>query len=52
MTGGSLFIFLGIVFTLYFRTYRVLDFLIISFPLFIVGMLFIIFYVLTKKKSL
>lgn len=42
LQGGALFIVLGIAFTLYFHTYRFLSsFIIISFPLFIIGVLFI-----------
>ena len=41
--GGSLFLAVGIFFTLWFRTYQRLDvFLLISFPLLLIGALFII----------
>ena len=41
--GGAIFVALGIVFTFFFRTYRELGvFLMISFPLLVVGGLFII----------
>lgn len=41
--GGAIFVALGIIFTLWFRTYRRLDvFLIISLPLLVIGGLFII----------
>jgi len=41
--GGIVFMALGVVFTLFFRTYQRLDvFLIVSLPLLVVGALFII----------
>ncbi|OGC30764.1 hypothetical protein A2346_05065 [candidate division WOR-1 bacterium RIFOXYB12_FULL_52_16] len=43
VVGGSLFLAVGILFTLWFRTYQRLDvFLLISFPLLLIGTLFII----------
>lgn len=43
VVGGSLFLVVGILFTLWFRTYQRLDvFLLISFPLLLIGALFII----------
>lgn len=52
VAGGCILIFLSLLFTLYFKTYRFFSyFLLISFPLAVVGVLFIIFYVLAKKKS-
>ena len=42
--GGVIFILLSIVFTVFFHTYKLLPhFLIISFPLIMIGALFIIF---------
>jgi len=41
--GGVIFLVLGIVFTLWFRTYQRIDvFLLVSLPLFVIGLLFII----------
>jgi len=52
LTGGIIFILLGLVFTFYFRTYQaLLNFLTISFPLIVIGALFIIFHILSEKKS-
>lgn len=43
VVGGSLFLAVGILFTLWFRTYQRPDvFLLISFPLLLIGALFII----------
>ncbi|MFA6548671.1 MAG: hypothetical protein WCT39_01895 [Candidatus Margulisiibacteriota bacterium] len=43
LIGGTLFVGLGIIFTLFFRTYQRLDvFLLISFPLLVIGALFIL----------
>jgi hypothetical protein len=48
--GGVIFIFLGIFFTLYFKTYRGLaNFSMISLPLFLIGVLFIVSAVLTRS---
>jgi len=50
--SGLVFIFLSIVFTLFFKTYNIFSyFLIISFPLIVIGALFIIYHVLEKRKS-
>lgn len=52
LIAGTIFVLLGLVFTFYFRTYEVfLNFLIVSFPLVLAGVLFIIFHILVKKKS-
>lgn len=41
--GGAIFLVLGIIFTLWFRTYQRIDvFLLISLPLLVIGLLFII----------
>lgn len=49
--GGFIFIFFSIVFTFHFKTYRFLSyFLTISFPLVIIGALFIIFHIILRKK--
>ena len=41
--GGAIFVVMGIVFTLFFRTYqRPENFLIVSLPLLIIGVLFVI----------
>ena len=56
--GGVLFILLGIVFTFFFHTYQgVISFLLLSVPLFLIGILFIlqkkpkrIKYLLRNKK--
>jgi hypothetical protein len=43
LTGGAIFVALGILFTFFFRTYRELSvFLMISLPPLVVGVLFII----------
>lgn len=48
--GGFLFILLGISFTAFFQTYQFLpNFFLISFPIFTIGMLFLIHNVLPKK---
>jgi len=53
LIGGIIFILLGLVFTFYFRTYQaLLNFLTISFPLIVIGKLFIIFHILVKKSNL
>jgi len=53
LIGGIIFILLDLVFTFYFRTYQALpNFLIISFPLIVIGALFIIFHILDKKSNL
>lgn len=52
VAGGCILIFLSLLFTLHFRTYNSLSsFLLISLPLVVVGVLFIIFHVLAKKES-
>ncbi len=49
--GGALFILLSVVFTLYFGTYKsILNFLVISFPLAVIGILFIILQVAKDKR--
>jgi len=41
--GGAIFVVLGIIFTLWFRTYQRIEvFLIISLPLFVIGIFFIV----------
>lgn len=41
--GGFLFILLGIFFTVFFRTYTAIpNFLIVSFPVFVIGVLFLV----------
>lgn len=48
--GGALFIVAGIVFTIFFNTYKdIMTFLIISGPVFLVGILFLINAVKLKK---
>lgn len=50
--GGVLFILLSIIFTLYFGTYEsLLNFLIISFPLAVIGLLFIILQATENKRK-
>ena len=50
--GGCVLILLSLLFTLQFNTYRLVSyFLIISVPLFVAGVLFIVFHVLAKKKT-
>ncbi len=51
--GGILFIALSVVFMYYFGTYEVLsDFFIISFPLAVIGLLFIVLqFAGTEKKA-
>ncbi len=52
VAGGCIWIFLSLLFTWHFNTYRIFSsFLLISFPLAVVGTLFIVFHVLAKKKS-
>ncbi len=52
VAGGCVLILLSILFTLQFNTYRyVSNFLIISVPLFVAGVLFIVFHVLAKRKT-
>ena len=47
--GGIIFILLGIIFTIFFNTYReIISFLLISLPILIVGILFLINHF--KKK--
>lgn len=49
--SGYVFLFLGIVFTLFFRTYLRLDvFLLISFPPLLIGILFIAAHFLKKGE--
>jgi hypothetical protein len=51
LIGGSIFILLSIAFAFFFRTYRsVPAFLGITFPVALVGILFIIFDLAAKKK--
>ena len=41
--GGILFILAGIIFTLFFRTYQqIMSILLVSFPLFLIGFLFLL----------
>lgn len=48
--GGTLFILLGMIFTLYFKTYtRLSFFLAISGPVFLIGILFLVGSIITKK---
>jgi hypothetical protein len=48
--GGASFIVLGLIFTFYFNTYRMMvSFLIISIPIFIIGILFIFFPFISKQ---
>ena len=48
--GGVLFILLGLIFTLFFNTYRhPLTFLLISGPVFLIGLLFLISKLKVKK---
>jgi len=50
--GGALFILLSAVFTLFFRTYESLvNFLIVSFPLAVIGLLFITYHAVENKKK-
>lgn len=49
--GGIAFIILGLLFTVFFNTYQELvGFLIISLPVFVIGILFLISHKLNKKK--
>lgn len=51
LIGGSLFILFSIAFTVFFRTYSLLStFLIIAFPMILVGILFITFDLIAKKS--
>jgi hypothetical protein len=53
LIGGIIFILLGLVFTFLFRTYQALpNFLLVSFPVIVIGALFIIFHNLVKKSNL
>ncbi len=50
--GGVLFILAGLFFTLFFNTYQMLiNFLIISFPLFLIGTLFLVHYKYKNSKG-
>ena len=50
--GGMLFIILGLIFTLFFNTYRhTLTFLLISGPVFLIGLLFLISKLEFKVKK-
>jgi hypothetical protein len=52
VVGGALFILLCAVFTLFFRTYEsMLNFLVISFPLAVIGILFIALKTAGSKKK-
>lgn len=52
VAGGCILIFLSLLFTVFFQTYRSFpNFLIISLPLAVIGVLFIVFYPMAKKKS-
>jgi len=52
LVGGSIFILLSIAFTFFFRTYRsVPTFLQVTFPVALVGILFITFDLLAKKSG-
>jgi hypothetical protein len=52
LTGGAIFILLSIIFTIFFRTYEdLIVFLIISLPLLIIGILFIIDYLMSRIKA-
>lgn len=49
--SGLIFILLSLVFTLYFKTYTVaVNFLTISFPLAVIGVLFIVSHVLNRRR--
>jgi len=48
--GGLLFIAIGMFFTLFFQTYLMIpNFMLVSFPVFIIGVLFLIHHFLSKK---
>ncbi|MCX6575166.1 MAG: hypothetical protein NTV82_02105 [Candidatus Aminicenantes bacterium] len=52
LVGGFLFILFSIAFTLYFRTYGSLStFLLLTFPVVLVGILFIALDLMTKKSG-
>ena len=52
LIGGTLFILFSIAFTLYFRTYGSLStFLLLTFPVVLVGILFIALDLMTKKSG-
>lgn len=52
LMGGSIFILLSIAFAFFFRTYRsVPTFLLTTFPVALVGILFIIFDLVAKKSG-
>ncbi len=52
LIGGLVFIILGIVFTLFFNTYKeFINFLIISFPLILTGILFLFSYYLLRNRK-
>jgi len=52
LIGGTLFILFSIAFTLYFRTYGSLStFLLLTFPVLLVGILFIALDLMTKKSG-
>jgi hypothetical protein len=52
VAGGCILIFLSLLFTVFFQTYRSFpNFLIISLPLAVIGVLFIVFNPMAKKKS-
>ena len=50
--GGALFILLAFVFTIYFRTYtHFVNFLLVSFPVFLIGALFLLHTYLIEKRG-
>jgi hypothetical protein len=50
LIGGTLFILFSIAFTLYFRTYRFPStFLLLTFPFLLVGILFVVLDLISKK---
>ena len=52
LVGGFIFILFSIAFTLYFRTYGSLStFLLLTFPVLLVGILFIALDLMTKKSG-
>jgi hypothetical protein len=52
LIGGLLFILNGLIWTIFFKTYtKELNFFILSFPLILIGTLFIIFYFINKRRK-
>lgn len=51
--GGTLFILLALAFTIFFKTYTMfINFLMISFPVFLIGGLFLLHNYANKRRSI